>query len=109
MLELNEEQSRHKAMIDEVASKHGMKIQGDEWFINEAEANRIAARLGKWHVPEDNESMGLFAGDEGQLTAVVVGGIEYGNERVSFSFLNAEYSSDEAGEEVVPFEDVHPV
>jgi hypothetical protein len=46
----------------------------------------IEAVLGRFRVLADDEREGVFEGDEGTLTACVVGSAYYGNRRVMFGF-----------------------
>lgn len=80
----NEEENRYRTMIAAACQRMGLTIDG--WVFDEDE-KRITARLGRWSAMEDDEDEGVFADDEGDLNAVVVGKKEYGNERVSFGFM----------------------
>lgn len=82
MAEQTTEETRHREMIEEACRGWGFTI--DDW--GKDEDDRVEATLGRWHTIEDDEEAGLFADDDGVLTASVVGGLEYNNERVSFAF-----------------------
>lgn len=66
----------------------------------------ITAVLGSFIVIEDDEDEGLYSGDEGELTACVVGAPEYGNERVAFAFKVEGFSE---GVEVRDLQTIEPV
>jgi hypothetical protein len=69
--------------IEAHCSQHGLKIDG--W--KEDDENGLTAQLGRWEVVTDEyDDDGLYAGDEGNLTASVVGGAKYGNQRVHVGF-----------------------
>lgn len=68
----------------------------------------VEARLGRWTVLHENEDRGLYEGDEGSLTACVVGTEEFRNQRVVFCFTPDDQDPN-SGPEVVPFDDVEPV
>lgn len=74
---------RIKEMIQERLDSEG--LTADSWREGD---DGLEAVLGRWRVSEDEAgSMGmLFEGDEGELTACVVGAEQYKNERVMFHF-----------------------
>ncbi len=82
---------RHMALIAEALSRHGLVIdleRGDRW--QDGENGTEAVMGGKWHAVEDDDERGLYAdGDDGVLSACVVGAPEFGNERVSITFTRA--------------------
>jgi hypothetical protein len=82
------EQERHRKMIQ--ADIDRRMFTAHDWLFNEDEG-RIIASLGRFTVIDDDEDKGTYAGDEGELTAMVVGSQEYGNERVDYSILIDEY------------------
>jgi hypothetical protein len=47
---------------------------------------RPVAVIGRFRVIEDDESYGLYAGDEGEVTANVVGSDKHGNRRLTLNF-----------------------
>jgi hypothetical protein len=55
-----------------------------EW--RDGEDGREAVLKYRWGVIEEDEDEGLLEGDEGTVTASVVGSPKYGNERVWFGF-----------------------
>lgn len=77
-----------KEMIEARAEQDGLAIRG--W--DEAHENGLTAKLGTYRVTTDDyEDDGLYSGDEGELTACIVGAEQYGNRRVSFSFTMEGY------------------
>jgi len=73
-----------REMIERACKEHGLTIQG--W--DEEHENGLTAKLGQYMVTTpDYEEDGLYEGDEGELTACVVGAAKYHNQRVSFSFI----------------------
>lgn len=71
--------------VEQGATAQGLTVQS--WGQDD---DGIFALLGRFVVDEDvDEEMGPFAGDEGELTASIVGSPAYGNERVAF-FLRCE-------------------
>lgn len=79
-----EDEAKHRSLIEKACSSEGLTIRG--WYADEDEG-RIAADLGRGRVLEDDEDEGLFEGDTGKLSCMVVGAAEHGSERVSFAFL----------------------
>lgn len=72
-----------KEMIEERLQSEGLTAQS---WVEDTE-NGLTAKLGRYQVVnDDEEDYGLYAGDEGELSACVVGSAQYGNQRVSFSF-----------------------
>lgn len=62
-------------------------LKPQEWREDDGYAEpRPVAVLGRFRVIEDDESYGLYAGDEGEVTANVVGSSEYGNRRLTLNF-----------------------
>lgn len=56
-----------------------------EWRTNEDDETE--AVVGRFVVIEDDEDMGLYEGDEGELVVSVVGAEEYNNQRAHFGLL----------------------
>lgn len=74
----------NKEMIEARCQREGLTIQA--W--DEEHENGLTAKLGRYTVvTPDYEDDGLYEGDEGELEACVVGAVQYGNQRVSFSFI----------------------
>jgi hypothetical protein len=91
-----------KAMIEAAADSHGLTILG--WDQGES---GLEAQLGRYLVVSDDcEDDGLYEGDEGDLTACVVGAEEYRNQRVSFTLTTEDV---EGGNEVRDLDVVEPV
>lgn len=101
-MSITEEQQRHRQMITQMLHRHG--LTADDWRFDDDE-HRDCAPLGRWRVTEDDENASLYAGDEGELAASVVGAQEHHNERVGFYFTPDEYDSPV---EVTPFDSVEP-
>lgn len=57
-----------------------------ESWADDPDNGVTAALQGRWRVIEDDEDAGLYAGDEGAISACVVGAEQYGNRHVSYSF-----------------------
>lgn len=73
-----------KERIEQACQEQGFSIQS--W--DEKDDDGITARLGPFNVlNNEDEDYGLFEGDEGVLSACVVGAAEYGNQRVAFIFI----------------------
>lgn len=73
-----------REMIEKRCESEGLTIQG--W--DEQHENGLTANLGTYLVTtSDFEDDGLYEGDEGELSACVVGAAQYHNQRVSFSFM----------------------
>lgn len=73
-----------REMIEDACKRQDFTIQ--EW--DEEHENGLTAKLGRYTVvTPDYEDDGLYEGDEGELTACVVGAEQYHNQRVSFSFI----------------------
>jgi hypothetical protein len=73
--------------IEKACQEHGLTIR--EWKTGD-DGGDIAV-LGRFEVIEDDEDAGLYSGDEGELSAEVVGAAQYGNQRVCFSFMAEGY------------------
>lgn len=95
------ETKRHEAMIERRCASFGFTIQG--WYTD-PDDDRIAADLGQAQVIEDDENTGMYVGDQGKLTASVVGAEQYGNERVSFMFTNNDFEPGNGNEVSDPLE-----
>jgi hypothetical protein len=55
---------------------------------DEEHENGVTAILGRWRVYHDEYAdQGFYVDDEGVLSACVVGSEQYGNQRVSLSFM----------------------
>lgn len=95
-----DEQTRHRAMLERALARHG--LEAESWIDRDADNdNRPTARIsGRWNVVDDIEHEGLYEGDEGTLTATVVGAAEHGNEHVAFYFTLD--GADEAIGQVTP-------
>jgi len=70
-------------MIQEELDLQMLAIQG--WRLGEGDEPEALLK-GRWVVIEEDEDAGLFGGDEGTVTASVVGSPKYGNERVFLGF-----------------------
>jgi hypothetical protein len=90
------EDQRYRAMIEAACKQHGYTIQA---WQDDPEEGRERAILGTAHVYEDDDEKGLYAEDDGQLSALVVGAAQYGNERVMFTLMPEGF---DVGEEVQP-------
>lgn len=72
-----------KEMIEERCKKEGLTITG--WSMTD---DGESANLGRWAVTSnEDEDYCLYEGDEGELSACVVGAEQYHNRRVCFSFI----------------------
>lgn len=79
-------------MIESHIQSTGYTVQ--EWRNDEDySVPRAVAYIGRFEIIEDDEDNGLYSGDEGDLTATVVGAAEYQNERVAFSFTPDGYDT----------------
>lgn len=73
-----------REMIEDYAEYTMLSIES--W--DEENENGLTALLSdRWVVVHDDEDRGLYEGDEGVLTLCVVGAEQYGNRRVSLSFV----------------------
>lgn len=72
-----------REMIEAAVARHGFTVKS--W--DPSHENGLTAMLGHFIVTEGDEDHGLYDGDTGTLDACVVGAAEYGNQRVSFSFV----------------------
>lgn len=70
-----------KEMIEAACARQGFKILS---WTNTTDGD--TAVLGGFTVGIEDESDGLYEGDEGDLAACVVGAEKYGNRRVCFTF-----------------------
>lgn len=102
-----DEKQRHRKMIQYEIDRYGgfAAPQDADWTMDEEERRERAA-LGRWRVMEDDEDRGLFANDEGELHATVVGAAQHHNEAAAF-YLQLDYY--DTAIRVTPFEDVEPV
>lgn len=80
--------AKKKGMITRAVDQHGYPVK--EWREGD---EGLEAALGRFRVTVDDDDQGLYEGDEGEVTACVVGAPEYENERVSFSFTSDEMES----------------
>lgn len=94
-----EKKDRHRRLIEERLRSDG--LHPDEWRNDED--GQIEAVLGKWRVTDEDEDKGLYEGEEGTLTASVVGAPEHGNEQVKYHIC---LEDQEVGIECRPFENV---
>lgn len=77
-----------RELIEARCSREGLTIQG--W--DEESENGLTAKLGRYTVVSPgHEDDGLYEGDDGELTACVVGAAQYNNQRVNFSFTAEGY------------------
>jgi hypothetical protein len=77
-----------KERIEQAVEQAGFSVKS--W--NPDHENGLTANIGKFTVmSNDEEDYGLYEGDEGTLYACVVGAEQYGNQRVSFSFITEGY------------------
>jgi hypothetical protein len=92
-----------RKMIEEACKREGLTIQG--WDPDHE--NGLTAKLGRYTVTTpDYDDDGLYEGDEGNLTACVVGSEQYNNQRVEFTFIPEDYDS---GPEVSDLTALEPV
>lgn len=90
---MSEEHDRHRTRI--TARLHSLMLTPKTWRVNDD--GELEAVLGRWRVVEEEENEGLYADDEGELVASVVGAPGYGNERVGF-YLYTDDHPDMPGE-----------
>ena len=77
-----------REMIEAYAKQHELTITG--W--DEEHENGLTALFGQYKVvTPDYEDDGLYEGDEGVLSACVVGAAQFRNQRVSLSFTPEGY------------------
>lgn len=67
------------ALIEDMAQQQGLTVR--EWRDDPDDG--VQGVLGKFRVTEEDESRGLYDGDEGTLHATVVGSEEHHNVRVA--------------------------
>jgi hypothetical protein len=71
---------RIKTLIQARLDREGYAAK--EWREGE---DGLEAVIGRFVIVEDDEDRGLYSGDEGPLTACIVGSPEYHNERILFA------------------------
>lgn len=69
-----------------------------ERWAEDGEDGLTAHINGTFTVLDDDDEAGLCSGDSGKLSACVVGTAEYGNQRVMFWFVNADYDYGDGNE-----------
>lgn len=74
--------SVEREMIERAAEQQGLTVQS--W--DEDEDGDERAKFGRYEITADDPSGTIFAGEEGEVVAVVVGAVEYRNQRVWFGF-----------------------
>ncbi len=82
------EDNRIKEMIERRLSREGWDAKS--WREGE---DGLEAVIGRFRVIEEVEDDGLYEGDEGELSACVVGSLKYHNESVAFGFTIDDYDS----------------
>ena len=78
-----------KERIEEFAKHNGFTVL--DW--REDPDDGLIGVLGRFRVIEEDEDRGLYADDEGELSACVVGAEKYGNQRVALSFTADGYDA----------------
>lgn len=78
-----------RAMIERRLQSEGWTAK--EW--REDDLDGLLAVVGRAQVLEDNEDVGLYEGDEGELALSVVGAEKYGNQHVHVGFMAEGYDS----------------
>ena len=73
---------REKEMILEDTTARGFTVES---WLDHPDNGTTAMFVGRFVAIEDDEDEGIYSGDEGELSACVVGAAQYGNERVSYS------------------------
>lgn len=96
------EQDEQQRLIEAELEKR--MLVAAEW--RDGEDGREAVLKHRWYVTEEDEDNGLFEGDEGTVSACVVGSAKYRNTRVSFSFTP---DGCDGGSDCIPLENVDAI
>lgn len=92
-----------KERIEERLQAEGLTAQG---WVDDPD-NGVTAKLGRYEVvSDDDEDYGFYSGDEGELSACVVGAAQYNNQRVCFTFI---LDGNDDGNEVQSLSVLEPV
>lgn len=89
-------------MEDRERIEQALKARG--WVVEKWREAGADGRLeavvnpGRFVVIEADDSNGLYEGDEGELSATVVGAERFGNQRVAFTFTPDDYEPGEGNE-----------
>lgn len=97
-------------MVDKkriIGAMEGFGLQEGDATWDDTE-DGLVATLGRWRVITEDDERGLWDGDEGLVTAQIVGAAQYGNMRVCFTFTSDDLDP-MSGPEIVPFDDVEQI